>query len=411
MQVRRGSKTTPLPTPSTPETKEVQSQASGSRELTCEQLPPPPQGGHLVPLGNGSGFNRLPAALLAYRVGDFLEFEERASFGEVCSASRAAMALGTIHPLYQKLYVALAVFRQLMTAATPSQSAVDRAEAKGAVMRASQTVKADRALREKQEHSRATYAQARKAWAGKVQRAFLARPRDAMNISAAAKLLGELGRMDEAVRVLRWGLEQFPNDRFARRQLAEILVQAGEPTRSAGSPEHACEAIDEARILKKLSPNDSRPRVIIARALLLRARELMNKGQPQPAVADLRAALAELREEPPVDDLLTLAMIEHSLGNQNESDNALKTYLRQPGLHAVDGKLAEAYAWRGETRLAFQCLEQALEHNIHHSDLCQAAHSPFMDQLRGDARWLPLQRLMNRAPDQLAATTFEIDLP
>ena len=146
-----------------------------------------------------------------------------------------------------------------------------------------------------------------------------------------------------------------------------------------------------------ISPTDRRARVVHARALLL-------KG-------DAMAALRELSETPAADDPLTLAMIEHSLGHETASATALRMHAGKNRGLAVTAKVAEVYAFRGELNSAFDCLGQAIENNIQHTELWHVTHSPFMDSIRSDRRWLASLRRMNRSPEQLAATPFTFHLP
>lgn len=395
--VRRKSNASEYPASSAEKTNNTERAVAVSPELSCEKSPPLSSGG-LLPL---SRLEQLPAAFLAYEVGDLLEFDERSDLGEASKKTRAAMALGTNHPLYAQMYAEQAAYRQLAVGV----KMVDKRKL------ARKNVNDDRAKREKAERTRAGYANARKTWARTVQKDFAANPRDVTQIGFAADLAGELGRVDLAVKVLRWGLEQFPAYHSARLQLAEVLLQARPPTGAVVLPDPTTEAITEASILKRLNPMDPKPRVVIARALLLQARDLSRTGNDAGGHAALAAALAELREEPAVTDPLTLAMIEHSLGHEPESAAALKTYLDGRRGRPMDAKLAEVYAWRGEPKLAVECLERILERNIHDHGLCQVAHSRFMDDIHDDKRWLPLLSRMNRAPDQLAAVALDIQLP
>ncbi|MDF2467023.1 MAG: hypothetical protein K0Q43_5258 [Ramlibacter sp.] len=405
--VRRKSNESHSPSPSAKGTDGAERDELASRELTCEKTRPS-SGGRLLPL---SRFERLPPAMLAYEVGDLLEFDERSDLGQASKTTNAAMALGTSHPLYAKLYAEQVACRKLAAGVELVDRAIKLSAAKDSVKLARDSVDADRASREKAERARAAYAIARKDWACRVQRAFTAKPRDVMQITSGAQLLSELGRTDAAIQLLRWGLKEFPNDRFARLQLAEVLVQARPPADSAVLPDPTDQAITEARTLKNINPKGPRPRVIIARALLLQARDLSRKGDHAGSVSAAAAALGELSDEPAVNDPLTLAMVEHSLGHKVESAAAIKTYLDSRRGREPDAKLAEVYAWRGEPKLAVECLKQVLARNIHDPALCHVAHSRFMDNLRSDPRWLPLLSRMNRAPDQLAAIPLEIQTP
>lgn len=391
--VRRNSSPQRASAPSATETGETRPTPVEveSRELTLERTPPS-SGGLPLPLAP-SKLEQLPQRLLAYRVGDLLEFDERSELGQLSKTTCAAMAQGTGNPLYATLYAQQAAYR--MGSAT-----------RAAVERARNDVKADRARREHAEHARAAYATARRNWASTVQSCFAAKPRDVMQINFVAELASELGRTDLSVTVLRWGLAQFPNNRLMRLKLAEVLLQ-GRPL----APDSTDDALLEAGILKRINPEDSRPRVIIAKALLLRAGELIRRGELAGGHSAHQAALDELRQEPAVNDPLILAMVEYSLGNAAESSAAIKTYLDGRRGRDVEARLAEVYAWRGELDLAHECLEQILARNIHDHGLCHVAHSRFMANMLGDRRWMSLLSRMNRAPDQLAAIPLEIRLP
>jgi len=410
MQVYSRSYASHKPNPSVGETNATERVELAATALTCEKSPSP-SGGRLLPLAALTGLEQLPPAMLAFQVGDLLEFDERSNLAEASTTTHAAMALGTTHPLYANLYAETAACRKLAAGVGLVDRAINIAAAKDAVKLARESVDSDRARREKAERSRVAFADARKNWACRLQRDFAFHPRHVMQISLVAKMLGELGRTDAAIQALKRGLELFPQDLYGRLQLAEVLLQARPPVDSAVSPDPTQEAITQARILKKIDPRDARPRVIIARALLLQARDLIRKGDQTGGQSAQAAALAELREEPEGNDPLTLAMIEHSLGHELECAVAMKTYLDSRRGRPVDARLAEVHVWRGEPTPAVQCLEQVLERNIHDPGLCHVAHSRFMDDIHSDKRWQPLLSRMNRSADRLAAIPLEIHLP
>ncbi len=121
--------------------------------------------------------------------------------------------------------------------------------------------------------------------------------------------------------------------------------------------------------------------------------------------------MAEIGKAASVHDPLTLSMIEHSLGHEEESTEALAAYLAERRGLRKSAKLAEVHACRGKFSRVFECMERAIRDNIHDPELCQVTHSPFMDEIRRDERWLPLLRRMNRAPEQLDSIPFDFHLP
>ena len=79
-----------------------------------------------------------------------------------------------------------------------------------------------------------------------------------------------------------------------------------------------------------------------------------------------------------------LAMVHHALGNQQESDQALKTLIASNSNDA-GYQIAEVYAFRGELDHAFKWLEHS--YVIRDSGLAFTIGDPAFQSLHKDPRW------------------------
>jgi hypothetical protein len=68
-----------------------------------------------------------------------------------------------------------------------------------------------------------------------------------------------------------------------------------------------------------------------------------------------------------------------------------------------------ALVCRGEADRAFEWLDKAVA--CHGGGLAEIVGSPPFANLRQDPRWLPFLRKLGKAPEQLAATEFDVKLP
>lgn len=108
------------------------------------------------------------------------------------------------------------------------------------------------------------------------------------------------------------------------------------------------------------------------------ARVLIEKG-------DLTAALAEMEQEHHFVYRSTFyAMLHHSLGNKNESREALDELIENRANDAAY-QIAEVYGHRGEIDKAFEWLEKSL--SIRDSGLASTLGDPAFRTLRTDPRW------------------------
>jgi TolB-like protein/DNA-binding winged helix-turn-helix (wHTH) protein/Flp pilus assembly protein TadD len=112
---------------------------------------------------------------------------------------------------------------------------------------------------------------------------------------------------------------------------------------------------------------------------------LLAQGHPQ-------EALDELKREPSDWQRLTAeALAYHTLGYHQNSDGALSKLI---ATHAVDSpyQIAEVYAYRGETKKAFEWLDRAYQERD--PGLNQLKVDPLLSSLRSDSRYMTLVRMM-----------------
>ena len=94
-----------------------------------------------------------------------------------------------------------------------------------------------------------------------------------------------------------------------------------------------------------------------------------------------------------------LAMIYHSLNRTKEANTSLKKFISAYGDYP-NFDVAEIYAWRGESDMAFEWIEKALEIDIYLFNELEL--QPFLKVLHTDSRW---EALMTRPPPP--AWTFD----
>jgi serine/threonine-protein kinase len=90
-------------------------------------------------------------------------------------------------------------------------------------------------------------------------------------------------------------------------------------------------------------------------------------------------------------------MVEHALGHSAESQRALDSILAGPYPEVAGYQIAQMYAWRGETDLAFAWLGRAAE--LHDAGLNYLKFDPLLRGLRGDARFAALLKKVNLPMD------------
>ena len=178
-------------------------------------------------------------------------------------------------------------------------------------------------------------------------------------------------------------------------------------------------AVDLARQAVTLDPVNAQLRVYLASALLQarrmaearaefdRVREL-NPSTPWAFAGSGLAYLTEgknaealaaaERETSEFGRLVVTAVALWKLDRKTESDAALATFIKDDG----DGgayQVAEVYSARGDKDQAFAWLERARRQQD--GGLTYYPNDPLLDPLRSDPRWVPFQRSIGLADDQL----------
>jgi serine/threonine-protein kinase len=90
---------------------------------------------------------------------------------------------------------------------------------------------------------------------------------------------------------------------------------------------------------------------------------------------------------PPGWRLLGAALVEHSLGHHEQSQQALEQLIAGSATFAAY-QIGEAYAWRGQKDQAFQWLERA--YTQHDGGLLIVKNDPLLASLRSDPRYQAL---------------------
>jgi adenylate cyclase len=187
-----------------------------------------------------------------------------------------------------------------------------------------------------------------------------------------AGVLAEItGRFEEAIRLHRRAVEQNPLSDAAYFRLGCAFLVA----------DRLAEAVAAMRMALELAPNRSVARGWMAIVLFL-------QGYTEEALAEA------LREPSGGFRLLALAIIHHAAGRRTEADAALQE-LTEKYADVAAHQIAEAYAARGATDLAFKWLERAYDQRD--SGTGWAMVDPLLRSLHADARWDPFLRKMGLA--------------
>ncbi len=218
-----------------------------------------------------------------------------------------------------------------------------------------------------------------------LERALALDPTNTDIIGRAAVLAADLGRLDEAVAFGEYVVSRDPVNPTGYYWLGRTHLWAG----------RLDEAIASLRTTLSLSPERIAAQYFIGTALL-------QEGE-------LDAALATMQlEEDEAWRLLGLAKAYHALGQATESDEALAR-LFGPGGEGWAYNIAYVYAFRGETDLAFEWLDKAVQYND--AGLSLIAVDVRLANVHDDPRWLPFLESIGKSPEQLAAIEFEVTLP
>jgi TolB-like protein/class 3 adenylate cyclase/Tfp pilus assembly protein PilF len=204
------------------------------------------------------------------------------------------------------------------------------------------------------------------------RRALELAPGDANALRAAAQLARVLGRVDEALELIRKAIALDPLSARTHRQAAMIAVMGRRFDDAAASFQLALD----------LAPNAGLNQGFLAITRLL-------QGRVQGALA-----LAEA-ESHDVFRNLALAMIHHAQGRAAESDAALQTLISGFGWTAAY-QVAEAYAYRNEVDKAFEWLERA--YGQRDPGVTYSATDVLLRSLHADPRWQPFLRKLGLTP-------------
>ncbi len=192
-----------------------------------------------------------------------------------------------------------------------------------------------------------------------LQRALALNPGDAgiMNISATLEVT--LGHLDEAIELLRRAIVLDPLTGHTRLGVTLYLA------------DRLDEAADAFQKAMSLNPDAIRNPYLLGYVLLARG--------------DATAALASIKQEP--DDgyrLAGLAIVQHALGDTAAANAALEELIER---FAADSayQVAAAYAYRGETDLAFDWLEQAYDNRD--AGISTLPTDPLFANVHDDPRW------------------------
>jgi TolB-like protein/Tfp pilus assembly protein PilF len=190
-------------------------------------------------------------------------------------------------------------------------------------------------------------------------------------VVSRAVLLATLGKVPEAIDVLRLNIERDPLSSRAWHRLATLLLDSG---RFAEVPE----AIERIRAIDGESDST-----------WFSAQLDLFEGRPQRALEEFRAHYR------PISQLLGAAMAEYSLGHPAESQHAFDEAIRMGG-DPLAYQYAQINAWRNEKDAAFHWLERGFQ--IHDGGLVYLKHDRFMANLRGDPRYAALLKKLNLPP-------------
>jgi TolB-like protein/Flp pilus assembly protein TadD len=178
-------------------------------------------------------------------------------------------------------------------------------------------------------------------------------------------LLAALGNPQEAITVMRKATILDPLSAGAWMEISNFYLGTGELD----------EAISAAQRALELQPEHGRAARNLGFGYLLSNR-----------FGEARAAFE--RSSNPLFRRMGEALVEHSLGHDDESQRALKGIVSSPAATRGAYQIAQVYAWRGEADPAFRWLETAAEH--HDAGLAYLKYDPLLGQIRGDPRYTAL---------------------
>jgi TolB-like protein/class 3 adenylate cyclase/tetratricopeptide (TPR) repeat protein len=203
------------------------------------------------------------------------------------------------------------------------------------------------------------------------RRALELAPGDANALRAAAQLARVLGRVDEALELIRKAIALDPLSARTHRQGAMIALMG--------------RRFDDAAVSFQLAL-DLAPSAGLNHAFLAITRLLQGRAEEGLALAE--------GESHGVFSNVAFAMIHHALGHPRESDKALQTLSDEFGWTAAY-QIAEVHAHRNEVDKAFEWLERA--HAQRDPGAVYTASDVLLRPLHGDPRWEPFLRKLGLA--------------
>jgi TolB-like protein/Flp pilus assembly protein TadD len=210
-------------------------------------------------------------------------------------------------------------------------------------------------------------------------------PADLEVLRTSALLLGNLGRLDEAL-VL--------DEAVVRRDPVNVsaLFNLGLYQRMAGRLDAA---IASLRTVLSLAPGRGAAHAELGNALL-------QKGDAQGALAQVEQETSEVWK------MIGLPMAYHALGRKADSDAALAALIAKWEKDSPFN-VAYVYAHRGDADKAFEWLDKAVEYGD--PGMSEIVAETLFDKIHSDPRWLAFLRKIGKAPEQLAKIEFKVTLP
>jgi len=204
-------------------------------------------------------------------------------------------------------------------------------------------------------------------------------------LSEVADLVAKLGRLEEAIEMMKYVVNRDPVNPYYHELLGFSYLWAM----------RLDEAIASFRTALTLSPGYRAAHYRIGVALLL-------KGESQAALTEMQQEQMEYKR------LEGEAIVYHTLG-QAFASNAALAELIDKNEYGGAYNIAYVLAFRGEADRAFAWLDKAVLYND--SGLPQIASQPEFTNIHDDPRWLPFLESIGMSPEQLDAIEFKITLP
>ncbi len=217
------------------------------------------------------------------------------------------------------------------------------------------------------------------------ERALILDGTNTTSLGDTASVLMVLGRVDESIRV-----NEFVNQRDPFHPIGWANYGLG--LMAAGRFDDAVGAFQKAL---QLSPGYDSGQFLLSEAALL-------AGDPALALIEAQKESSEAHR------LTGLAIANHALGNKDASDHALQLLVKEFSDDWISN-IAQVYAFRGDNDAAFEWLDKLVQQN--HPELMELNSIALYMNLHSDPRWPELLKSVGRSPEDLAAISFEMNLP